>query len=117
MLIGGLVLNGCSAGISGVALIAVPELIPNKYRHIGVVIADAMIYIFNILGPVVARYTIVYGGGCWRYLYWAGFIAETITFIGLAFLYCWFTIDSHPALQMIANDVSSSPSAPPWHPI
>ncbi|CAK7236483.1 hypothetical protein SBRCBS47491_009653 [Sporothrix bragantina] len=87
MLIGGLVLLGCAGGVSGVALIAVPELIVNKYRHIGVVLADAIVYIFIIIGPVVGRYTIIGGGEKWRWLYWAGMIAQVITFVGLACLY------------------------------
>ncbi|KAL1887133.1 hypothetical protein Sste5346_010422 [Sporothrix stenoceras] len=89
MLIGGLVLLGCAGGVSGVALIAVPELIANKHRHIGVVLVDAVVYIFIVIGPVVGRYSIIDEGESerWRYLYWAGMIAQVITFIGLACLY------------------------------
>ncbi|PGH28269.1 hypothetical protein AJ80_00160 [Polytolypa hystricis UAMH7299] len=87
MLIGGLALNGCASGMSGIALIAVPELISNKYRHIGVVIADGLVYIFIIIGPVVGRFSIIGGGERWRYLYWAGFAIEAVAGIGLALFY------------------------------
>ncbi|KAL2753529.1 hypothetical protein ACRALDRAFT_1058070 [Sodiomyces alcalophilus JCM 7366] len=87
MLIAGLCLNGVASGMSGIALIAVPELIANKYRHIGIVIADLMVYLFIIIGPVVARFTLLHDDDRWRYLYWAGFILQAITLIGLFFLY------------------------------
>jgi hypothetical protein len=90
MLIAGLSLNGCASGISGIALIAVPELIPNKYRHIGIVIADGLVYIFIVIGPVVGRYSIIGDGEKWRYLYWAGFALEAFTGIGLFVFYCKF---------------------------
>jgi MFS family permease len=37
-----------------IAAFALPELLPNKWRHIGVVIADAGIYLDVIAGPVVS---------------------------------------------------------------
>lgn len=87
MLIAGLCLNGVASGMSGIALIAVPELIANKYRHIGVVIADLMVYLFIIIGPIVARFTLLHDDDRWRYLYWAGFIMQAIALIGLFFFY------------------------------
>ncbi|KAF7559284.1 hypothetical protein G7046_g4883 [Stylonectria norvegica] len=87
MLIAGLCLNGCASGMSGIALIAVPELIPNKYRHVGVVVANLIVYLFIIIGPVAARYTILYDDDRWRYLYWGGFVGEMIAFVGLAVFY------------------------------
>ncbi|CAM1506054.1 Fc.00g056950.m01.CDS01 [Cosmosporella sp. VM-42] len=87
MLIAGLCLNGCASGMAGIALIAVPELISNKYRHIGVVIADLIVYIFIVIGPVVARFTILYDDDRWRYLYWAGFVGQMVALIGLAVFY------------------------------
>ncbi|KAF2648443.1 MFS general substrate transporter [Lophiostoma macrostomum CBS 122681] len=87
MLIAGLCLNGCGSGISGICLIAVPELMPNKYRHIGVVLADLFVYIMIITGPVVGRYAIIHDNDSWQWLYWGGFIWTTITNIGIFFLY------------------------------
>lgn len=92
MLIAGLVFNGVGSGICGIALIAVPELIPNRYRHIGVVLADAVVYIMIVIGPIASRYAIIHPGDAWRFLYWAGFIVEVIATVGLFFLYREFMI-------------------------
>jgi MFS family permease len=46
---------GFGGGNCQIAAFALPELLPNKWRHIGVVIADAGIYFDVIAGPVVAR--------------------------------------------------------------
>lgn len=46
---------GFGGGNCQIAAFALPELLPNKWRHIGVVIADAGIYFDVIVGPVVAR--------------------------------------------------------------
>lgn len=88
MLIAGLSLNGCASGIAGIALIAVPELMPNKWRHIGIVIADAVVYLFIIMGPVAGRFTILNNDERWRWLYWAGFIMQTVAGIGMFVFYC-----------------------------
>lgn len=87
-LIAGLCLNGCGSGTAGIALIACPELLPNKYRHVGVVLADGFVYLMIIIGPVVGRAAISYDDDRWKYLYWAGFIISCTALLGLAFLYC-----------------------------
>jgi MFS family permease len=46
---------GFGGGNCQIAAFALPELLPNKWRHIGVVIADAGIYFDVIVGPVVSR--------------------------------------------------------------
>ncbi|CAM1507724.1 Fc.00g045720.m01.CDS01 [Cosmosporella sp. VM-42] len=86
-LIAGLCLNGCGSGTAGVALIACPELLPNKFRHIGVVLADGFVYLMIIIGPIVARAAINHDDDRWKYIYWAGFIISCVAFTGLAFLY------------------------------
>jgi MFS family permease len=48
-------LLGFGGGNCQIAAFALPELLPNKWRHIGVVIADAGIYFDVIVGPVVSR--------------------------------------------------------------
>lgn len=48
-------LIGFGAGNCQLAAFALPELLPNKWRHFAVVIADAVIYFDVIVGPVVAR--------------------------------------------------------------
>lgn len=87
MLIAGLSLNGVGSGITGIALIAVPELIPNRYRHIGVVLADSVVYIMIVIGPIAGRFAIMHSDERWRFLYWTGFIIEAIATIGLFSLY------------------------------
>lgn len=87
MLIAGLGFNGAGSGMAGVALIAAPELLPNKWRHIGVCLADAFIYIEVIIGPVAGRYAILQDDNTWQYVYWAGFIEAAIAFIGLFVFY------------------------------
>lgn len=64
---------------------ALPELLPNKWRHIGVVIADAGIFFDVIVGPVVAR--IAYKHGAWRWGYWGVTITQGISLVILAFFY------------------------------
>lgn len=46
---------GFGGGNCQIAMFALPELLPNRWKHIGVVIADAGIYFDVIVGPVVAR--------------------------------------------------------------
>ncbi|KAB5551064.1 fungal trichothecene efflux pump [Coniochaeta sp. 2T2.1] len=87
MLIAGLCLNGVASGVSGIALIAVPELISNKYRHIGIVIADGIVYVFIVIGPIVARYALLKGGDNWRNLYWGGFAIQVLAAVGLGAFY------------------------------
>ncbi|KAF2431731.1 fungal trichothecene efflux pump [Tothia fuscella] len=76
---------GFGGGNCQIAAFALPELLPNKWRHIGVVIADAGIYFDVIAGPVVAR--IAYKQGAWRWGYWGITITQGISFLILAFFY------------------------------
>jgi hypothetical protein len=70
---------------SQMAAFAVPELLPNKWRHIGVVIADFTVYIAVIAGPVTARFG--YEMGNWEWNFWALAICQFLSFLGLVFLY------------------------------
>lgn len=67
------------------AAFALPELLPNKWRHIGVVIADFTVYIAVIVAPVTARYG--YEFGTWAWNFWAVAIFQGLSFLGLLFLY------------------------------
>ena len=67
------------------AAFALPELLPNKWRHIGVVIADAVIYVTVIVAPVTARYGIEFA--TWQWNYWSIAICQFLSFLGLLFLY------------------------------
>jgi MFS family permease len=48
-------LLGFGGGNCQLAAFALPELLPNKWRHFAVVMADGLIYFDVIVGPVVAR--------------------------------------------------------------
>jgi MFS family permease len=55
------VLIGFGAGNCQLATFALPELLPNKWRHIGVVIADSVAFFPVIAGPVTSRIAIRHG--------------------------------------------------------
>ncbi|KAE9976913.1 hypothetical protein EG327_007909 [Venturia inaequalis] len=76
---------GFGGGNCQIAAFALPELLPNKWRHIGVVIADAGIYFDVIVGPVAAR--IAYKHAAWRWGYWGILIAQSLSMAVLVLLY------------------------------
>ena len=47
------------------AAFALSELLPNKWRHIGVVLADAAVLVSVIVAPVSARYGLEYNTWQW----------------------------------------------------
>lgn len=55
---------GFGGGNCQMAAFALPELLPNKWRHIGVVIADGGIFFDVVVGPVVARIAYERGAVC-----------------------------------------------------
>lgn len=55
------VLIGFGAGNCQLAAFALPELLPNKWRHFGVVIADGVAFFTVIAGPVTSRIAIRHG--------------------------------------------------------
>jgi MFS family permease len=55
---------GFGGGNCQIAAFALPELLPNKWRHIGVVIADGGIYMDVIVGPVVSRIAYAHNAVC-----------------------------------------------------
>ncbi|EYE93858.1 MFS general substrate transporter [Aspergillus ruber CBS 135680] len=84
-IIAGLAISGFGGANCQMAAFALPELLPNKWRHIGVVIADFTVYIAVILAPVTARYG--YEFGKWYWNFGAIAIFQGISFFGLLFLY------------------------------
>ncbi|KAJ1329504.1 MFS transporter DHA2 family methylenomycin A resistance protein [Microdochium nivale] len=66
---------GFASGNTQPAAFVVPELLPNKWRHTAIVIADAIITVAVIIGPIAGRFSVVdvaseaaireldYGGG------------------------------------------------------
>ncbi len=71
------VLFDCAATLTicVVAMCSIPELMPNKYRHIGIALSDGFVFLIVIIGPVVGRYAIDTGDG-WKYIYYGGFVAQ-----------------------------------------
>jgi len=61
------VLLGFGGGNCQMAAFALPELLPNKWRHFAVVIADAGIYFDVIVGPVAARIAFLHGSAVGGY--------------------------------------------------
>jgi MFS family permease len=89
---------GMGAGLCQLAAFALPELLPNRLRHIGVLIADASTWVAVLFGPIVGRYAIRHGDA-WRWLFYAPAIATGISFALLVWLY-------HPPTH---------PRGIPWH--
>lgn len=67
------------------AAFALPELLPNKWRHIGVVFADMTVYIAVIVAPVTARFG--YETNTWQWNFWGVAIFQGLSFVGLLLLY------------------------------
>ncbi|KAJ5105060.1 hypothetical protein NUU61_002407 [Penicillium alfredii] len=84
-IIAGLVVSGFGGANCQMAAFALPELLPNKWRHIAVVIADFTVYIAVIVAPVTARYG--YEMGSWAWNFWGVAIFQCLSFLGLLFLY------------------------------
>lgn len=51
----GLAITGFGGGFCQMAMCSIPELLPNKYRHIGVCISDGFVFVIVIIGPIVGR--------------------------------------------------------------
>ncbi|KAJ6021890.1 hypothetical protein N7540_007394 [Penicillium herquei] len=84
-IIAGLVVTGFGGANCQMAAFALPELLPNKWRHIGVVLADSTVYIAVIVAPVTARFG--YEMNHWAWNFWGPAIFQGLSFIGLLLLY------------------------------
>lgn len=76
---------GFGGGNCQLAAFALPELLPNKWRHFAVVMADAGIYFGVIVGPVAARIAVLHHA--WRFGYWGVTIAQGLSFVVLVLCY------------------------------
>ncbi|KAF7198087.1 Trichothecene efflux pump TRI12 [Pseudocercospora fuligena] len=81
----GMVIVGFGGALCQMAAFALPELLPNAWRHIGVVFADLVVYITVIVAPVTARFGYQYGN--WEWNFWALAIFQFLSFAGLALFY------------------------------
>ena len=77
---------GFGGGNAQLAAFALPELLPNKWRHIAVVIADIGVFFAVIVGPVAGRIAITRGDQ-WRWLLYGPAIFAAISFCLLVWLY------------------------------
>lgn len=69
-LIASCALIGFGAGNAQLAAFALPELLPNKWRHSAIVLADIGVYFAVVVGPVVGRFA-VQPGYNWRWMFYA----------------------------------------------
>jgi hypothetical protein len=74
-------ITGFGAANCQMAAFAVSELLPNKWRHIGVILAD----LATLAGPVTARYG--YVTGTWRWNFYPVAILQALSVMGLWFFY------------------------------
>lgn len=81
----GLGVSGFFSGFCQIAMAAVPELIPNKYRHIGIAGSECFVFFIVVVGPVIGRYAVEQGDN-WQYIYWGGMIGQFISGV-LTFFY------------------------------
>ncbi|KPM43644.1 hypothetical protein AK830_g2903 [Neonectria ditissima] len=83
---------GFGAGNAQLAAFALPELLPNKWRHSAIVFADIGVYFSVIVGPVAGRFAIQRGED-WRWLFYGPAIVIVFSFIGL---YMYYFPPQHP---------------------
>ncbi|OAG09948.1 MFS general substrate transporter [Paraphaeosphaeria sporulosa] len=83
--IAGMAIAGFGGGNCQMAAFALPELLPNKWRHIGVVIADFTTVIAVIVGPISGLYG--FHEGSWQWNFGVAAIAQFLSFLGLLFMY------------------------------
>ncbi|KAB5517489.1 fungal trichothecene efflux pump [Coniochaeta sp. 2T2.1] len=88
----GMAFIGFGAGNAQLAAFALPELLPNKWRHIAIVIADIGVLFDVVVGPVAGRFAAV-NGEAWRWLFYGPVICVVPSFIGL---YLYYYPPAHP---------------------
>jgi hypothetical protein len=79
-------LIGFGGGNAQLAAFALPELLPNKWRHSAIVIADIGVYFSAVVGPVAGRFAAQHDDN-WRWLFYGPAIAVAFSFTGLYFYY------------------------------
>ena len=86
-------LIGFGAGNAQLAAFALPELLPNKWRHIAIVIADLFVLFSAVVGPVAGRFAAATSTTAWRWLLYGPAIAAALSFAGL---YLYYFPPAHP---------------------
>ncbi|KAJ2906622.1 putative trichothecene efflux pump protein [Zalerion maritima] len=77
---------GFGAGNAQLAAFALPELLPNKWRHSAIVLADIGVYFAVVVGPVAGRFSIEHGDD-WRWIFYGPAIAVFFSSVGLVLYY------------------------------
>lgn len=85
-MIAGFAIIGFGAGNVQLAAFALPELLPNKWRHIAITIADLGTWLAVVVGPVAGRIAIIHGDA-WRWLFYGPTIGAALSAVGLFLLY------------------------------
>lgn len=88
-MIAALALIGFGGGNAQLAAFALPELLPNKWRHSAIVIADIGVYFAVVVGPVAGRFSVGQDmtGTAWKWLFFGPAIAVAFSFTGLFLFY------------------------------
>ncbi|KIW35176.1 uncharacterized protein PV07_01890 [Cladophialophora immunda] len=81
----GMSLAGFGGGNCQMAAFAVTELLPNRWRHIGVVLADIASLGAVTFAPVAGRFG--WEEGTWRWNFYVAAILQGLSFVGLYLLY------------------------------
>lgn len=81
----GTALAGFGGGNCQMAAFAVTELLPNRWRHIGVVLADIASLGAVTFAPVAGRFG--WEEGTWRWNFYVAAILQGLSFLGLYLLY------------------------------
>ncbi|KAF5963036.1 major facilitator superfamily transporter [Fusarium coicis] len=82
----GMAIMGFGSGNCQLASFALPELMPNKWRHIGVVVTDIFLFVSILVGPVAGRYAVLHND-LWRWLFYAPAISHVFCLAGVYMLY------------------------------
>lgn len=83
--IAGMAITGFGGGNAQMAAFALAELLPNKWRHIGVVIADWGTFTAQTVSPASGRFGV--HDGTWRWNFYVAGILQFCSFLALLFLY------------------------------
>lgn len=97
--IAGMAITGFGGANCQMAAFALSELLPNKWRHIGVTIADWGTFVAIIIAPVTGRFGV--NDHNWRWNFYIAAILQFLSFVGL---YLYYFPPAHP-LNMPASQV------------
>jgi MFS family permease len=81
-MIAGFAIIGFGAGNVQLGAFALPELLPNKWRHIAITIADLGTWLAVVVGPVAGRVSIRHGDA-WKWLFYGPTIGAVLSAVGL----------------------------------